>query len=60
MGLSSPSMSVSTESPLGVRVSRAELVARELEREIATGLEPGARLGTKDDLRSASRSPSQP
>jgi DNA-binding IscR family transcriptional regulator len=44
-------MSVSTESPLGVRVSRAELVARELEREIAAGLEAGARLGTKDDLR---------
>jgi DNA-binding FadR family transcriptional regulator len=44
-------MSVSTESPLGVRVSRAELVARELEREIAAGLEAGTRLGTKDDLR---------
>jgi DNA-binding FadR family transcriptional regulator len=44
-------MSVSTESPLGARVSRAELVARELEREIVGGLEPGARLGTKDDLR---------
>ncbi|MFZ0972990.1 MAG: FCD domain-containing protein [Solirubrobacteraceae bacterium] len=28
-------MSASTESPLGARVSRAELVARELEREIA-------------------------
>ncbi|MGH2882982.1 MAG: FadR/GntR family transcriptional regulator [Solirubrobacteraceae bacterium] len=44
-------MSVSTESPLGARVSRAELVARELEREIAAGLEAGERLGTKDDLR---------
>jgi len=44
-------MSVSTESPLAARVSRAELVARELEREIAGGLEPGRRLGTKDDLR---------
>ena len=44
-------MSVSTESPLGARVSRAELVARELEREIAGGLQAGARLGTKDDLR---------
>jgi len=44
-------MSVTTESPLGARVSRAELVARELEREIASGLEPGERLGTKDDLR---------
>ena len=44
-------MSVSTESPLSARVSRAELVARELEREIAGGLAPGERLGTKDDLR---------
>ena len=32
------------------RTSRAELVARELEREIAER-EPGDRLGTKDDLR---------
>jgi DNA-binding FadR family transcriptional regulator len=44
-------MSVSTESPLSARVSRAELVARELEREISAGLKPGQRLGTKDDLR---------
>jgi GntR family transcriptional repressor for pyruvate dehydrogenase complex len=44
-------MSVSSESPLAARVSRAELVARELEREIAGGLQPGERLGTKDDLR---------
>ena len=44
-------MSASTESPLGARVSRAELVARELEREIADGLKAGHRLGTKDDLR---------
>ena len=44
-------MSASTESPLGARVSRAELVARELEREIADGLNAGHRLGTKDDLR---------
>jgi GntR family transcriptional regulator, transcriptional repressor for pyruvate dehydrogenase complex len=44
-------MSVSIESPLGARVSRAELVARELEREIAGGLQAGDRLGTKDDLR---------
>ena len=44
-------MSASTESPLGARVSRAELVARELEREIADGLKAGDRLGTKDDLR---------
>src|ERR1700729_3492092 len=44
-------MSVATESPLGARVSRAELVARELEREIIDDREPGERLGTKDDLR---------
>jgi DNA-binding IscR family transcriptional regulator len=44
-------MSASTESPLGARVSRAELVARALEREIADGLKGGDRLGTKDDLR---------
>jgi DNA-binding FadR family transcriptional regulator len=37
--------------PLGARVSRAELVARELEREIVNELEPGQRLGTKEDLR---------
>ena len=44
-------MTAITESPLGARVSRAELVARELEREIADGLKAGERLGTKDDLR---------
>jgi GntR family transcriptional regulator, transcriptional repressor for pyruvate dehydrogenase complex len=44
-------MTASTETPLGARVSRAELVARELEREITGGLEAGERLGTKDDLR---------
>lgn len=38
-------------SPLGARVSRAELVARELEREIVDEREPGERLGTKEDLR---------
>ena len=32
-------------------MSRAELVARELEREIVDQREPGQRLGTKDDLR---------
>ena len=44
-------MAASTETPLGARVSRAELVARELEREIGDGLQAGERLGTKDDLR---------
>ena len=39
------------DSPLGARVSRAELVARELEREITDEREPGERLGTKEDLR---------
>jgi DNA-binding FadR family transcriptional regulator len=39
------------DSLLGARVSRAELVARELEREIVDEREPGDRLGTKDDLR---------
>ncbi len=39
------------ESSLGARVSRAELVARELEREITDEREPGERLGTKEDLR---------
>ena len=33
------------------RVSRAELVVRELEREIAADRAPGDRLGTKDELR---------
>jgi DNA-binding FadR family transcriptional regulator len=44
-------MTASTESPLGARVSRAQLVARELEREIAYDRKPGERLGTKEDLR---------
>jgi DNA-binding FadR family transcriptional regulator len=34
-----------------VRVSRAESVARELELEILAGVEPGTRIGTKDELR---------
>src|SRR5438105_1230662 len=39
-------------SLVGSRVSRAEVIARELEREITSGsLRPGDRLGTKDDLR---------
>lgn len=37
--------------PLAARTSRAELVARELEREIIDEREVGDRLGTKDDLR---------
>jgi len=44
-------MAVGAESPLGARVSRAELVAREIEREIVDEHEAGARLGTKEDLR---------
>src|SRR6478609_2148437 len=44
-------MTTGAESLLGARVSRAELVARELEREIADEREPGERLGTKEDLR---------
>jgi DNA-binding FadR family transcriptional regulator len=44
-------MSKSPETPLAARVARAELVARELEREIAEELSPGDRLGTKDELR---------
>lgn len=40
-----------SDSGLGVRVSRAELVARELEREIVDERDPGERLGTKEDLR---------
>jgi DNA-binding FadR family transcriptional regulator len=39
------------ETPLSARVSRAGLVARELEREIVDEREPGERLGTKEDLR---------
>lgn len=44
-------MSVGGESRLSARVSRAELVARELEREIMDERAPGDRLGTKDELR---------
>jgi DNA-binding FadR family transcriptional regulator len=44
-------VSVGIHTPLGARVSRAELVARELEREIVDDLEAGTRLGTKEDLR---------
>jgi len=40
-----------SETLLGARVSRAELVARELEREIVDERDPGERLGTKDDSR---------
>jgi GntR family transcriptional regulator, transcriptional repressor for pyruvate dehydrogenase complex len=40
-----------SDSLLGARVSRAELVARELEREIVDQRDPGERLGTKEDLR---------
>jgi len=36
---------------LAMRVSRAEAVARQLESEILGGLEPGVRIGTKEDLR---------
>ena len=39
------------DSVLGARVSRAALVARELEREIVDEREPGERLGTKEELR---------
>jgi len=39
------------DTSLSARVSRAELVARELEREIVDEREPGERLGTKEDLR---------
>jgi len=44
-------MMAGAETLLSARVSRAELVARELEREIIDEREPGERLGTKDDLR---------
>lgn len=44
-------MITAADSRLGARVSRAELVARELEREIDDEREPGERLGTKEDLR---------
>jgi len=43
---------VNADAPLlALRVSRAELLARRLEGEILDGLEPGARLGTKEELR---------
>src|SRR5207237_2073986 len=45
------SMLTGADSLLGARVSRAELVARELEREITDERQPGERLGTKEDLR---------
>jgi DNA-binding FadR family transcriptional regulator len=38
-------------TPLATRVSRAELVAQEIEREITEHYRPGDRLGTKDQLR---------
>jgi GntR family transcriptional regulator, transcriptional repressor for pyruvate dehydrogenase complex len=44
-------MIAAANSMLGARVSRAELVARELEREIDEGRQAGERLGTKEDLR---------
>lgn len=44
-------MSAGRETLLAARVSRAELVARELEREIVDDRQAGERLGTKDDLR---------
>jgi len=44
-------MAARNQTPHGARVSRAELVARELEREIIGELKAGDRLGTKDDLR---------
>lgn len=44
-------VSASTSTSLAARVSRAELVARELAREIDDELETGDRIGTKEDLR---------
>jgi DNA-binding FadR family transcriptional regulator len=45
-------MAVDGSSLLDSRISRAEAIARELEREIAGGAHaPGDRLGTKGDLR---------
>jgi DNA-binding FadR family transcriptional regulator len=47
-----PAMTADGSSLLASRVSRAEAIARELEREIAGGTHaPGDRLGTKADLR---------
>jgi DNA-binding FadR family transcriptional regulator len=39
------------DSLVRARTSRAELVARELEREVVDEREPGDHLGTKDELR---------
>lgn len=44
-------MITGADTLLGARVSRAELVANELEREIVDERETGERLGTKEDLR---------
>ena len=44
-------MSGPADPRIAARVSRAELVARELEREIVDERAPGDRLGTKEDLR---------
>ncbi|MDX6525665.1 MAG: GntR family transcriptional regulator, transcriptional repressor for pyruvate dehydrogenase complex, partial [Gaiellales bacterium] len=44
-------MTVRATPELAMRVSRAEAVARQLESEIIGGLEPGVRIGTKEDLR---------
>ena len=44
-------MAATAESLVRARTSRAELVARELEREIVDEREPGEHLGTKDELR---------
>lgn len=44
-------MIAGADTELSARVSRAELVARVLEREITEERKPGERLGTKDDLR---------
>jgi GntR family transcriptional regulator, transcriptional repressor for pyruvate dehydrogenase complex len=45
-------MTIEPSGSLPSRVTRAEVVAREVETEIADGsLAPGARIGTKDDLR---------
>src|ERR671933_989004 len=45
-------MAADPRSVLASRVRRAEAVARDLEAQILGGaLAPGARLGTKDDLR---------
>jgi DNA-binding FadR family transcriptional regulator len=39
------------QTPLGIRTSRAEQLAQELQRVIAERRSPGDRLGTKEDLR---------